>query len=195
MVPDVLGGMHMRRFLLAAALLVLTTVAIRANVGPISGPWTGSNQFSITSGVVSIICGVTTDVGLTDCAQSWTATQTFASVLGSKGNAGSDISGTSYTLNSPGGIHSNNSDCGKLLVFTSSSPVTLTLDGTASVTCATSILQTGTGLITLANSAGSSFHSLLNGTQTAGQYAYMAVQAYENSDGSHAVFVLTGSYQ
>lgn len=157
---------------------------------------TVGTNLQLSTGTLSVKgCGLTT-IGFTDCAQTWTALQTFRSVLGSEGNGVADISGTAYTINSPGGVHSANSDCGRTLVFTSASPVTVTLDDTASTQCAIDMIQDGAGLVTMTTTGtNATLNNEFNATQSTGQYAHFGLQTYRNSDGGHAVYLLMGMVQ
>ena len=170
----------------ATLLLTFTAVGLRANIGPISGPLTFSSQFFFTSGVISLVCGSGSSAGLLDCTQTWTAPQTFNTVYGSLGNSGAVISGTSYTISQAG-------DCGRTLVFTSSSPIDLTTDPTAPANrCAIAVEQKGSGVVTIVDGGAATHHSRLNWTGTAGQYSYLGLVVDGNSDGSSATYLLTG---
>lgn len=169
---------------------VSITIPAADLLGGAAGTFTSvsvGTNLDLTAGTLSVKpCGATT-IGFTDCVQTWTAFQTFGSVGGSLGNDGAVIAGTSYTLNS-----GTESDCGRMLVFTSNSSITLTTDPTSPVNCAIGILQLGTGIITIADGGGATHHSRLNFTGSAGQYGYFGLVVYQNSGGSSAVYVITG---
>lgn len=81
-------------------------------------------------------------------ANLWTALQTFADVTGSIGNAGAVVSGTTYTFVA--------GDCGKTVVFTSSSAVTATIPAAivpATTVCAMVVLQAGTAKVSVNGTA------------------------------------------
>jgi hypothetical protein len=119
-----------------------------------------------TSGTLAVTCANEAKLNV---ANAWTATQTFAGVLG-----GADTqSGTTYTLVA--------SDCGKTVVFTSASAVTVTIPASivpaSGTACAIAILQSGAGQVAVNGTAVSaatlvSAHSY---TKTFGQNAMIGL--------------------
>jgi len=110
-----------------------------------------------------------TDVLNAGCLPSdnvWAGNNTFATVYGTIRT----VAGTTDTLLP--------SDCGKSVIYTSSSPVTVTTFASAapvSGACAMAIVQKGTGSVTIANGAGATQVSAHSCTKTFGQYALLSL--------------------
>lgn len=111
---------------------------------------------------------------------SWTGAQTFGPVIGGTNSQ----SGTTYTLAA--------TDCGKTLIFTNSSAVTLTTLNSLVVGCSIAVEQKGTGQVTIANGSGATSGSSHSFTKTYGQKAIIGLFVDENSGGSAANFNITG---
>lgn len=110
----------------------------------------------------------------------WSATQTFAGVLGTV----TTQSGTTYTLAA--------SDCGTTIRFTNSSPITLTVPDDLVTGCSVAVLQVDAGQVTVSASGGATVVSRQNFTKTSGQWAMIGLTVDSNSGGSAAHYVLTG---
>lgn len=139
-----------------------------------SCPDTGGNHLNYVDGT-GITCGTEAPTGT---AQSWTAEQTFAAV---KGTART-VSGTTDTILS--------SDCGKTIVFTSGSAITLTtlasiVSGTE--TCSIAVNQAGAGQVTVSNGGGATQVSYSGCTKTAGQYATLSLFIQPNSASQYQI--------
>jgi hypothetical protein len=115
-----------------------------------------------------------------DGANTWSGTQTFGAVVGSINTQ----SGTTYTLQA--------SDCGKTILFTSGSGISLTTLNSLAAGCSIAVEQGGAGQITIANGSGATSHSAHNYTKTFGQYAILGLFVDTNSGGSAANFIITG---
>lgn len=144
----------------------------------ISGISLGSNLNNLTHG--STLTGTlyngsaavsNWDIDLTH-ANAWSGQQTFAAV---KGTA-STQAGTSYPIQT--------SDCGKTIVFTSSSAITVTtlaaiVSGTE--VCAIAIRQKGTGQVTISDGAGATHGSANGWTKTRTQYSLIGLTVEPDS--------------
>lgn len=112
---------------------------------------------------------------------TWSGTQTFGTVVGTINTQ----SGTTYTLAA--------TDCGKTILFTSASAITLTTLNSLSAGCAIAVEQGAAGQITVANGASATLTSAHSYTKTfnaAGAIIGLFVDT--NAGGSAAHFVLTG---
>lgn len=104
-----------------------------------------------------------------DGANSWSGTQTFAAAIGST----NEQSGTTYTLAA--------SDCGKTVIFTAATTVTVTIPASiapaAGNSCHTALWQQGAGSVVVTGSAVAAATRVSYGgfTQTAGQYAILGI--------------------
>lgn len=79
---------------------------------------------------------------------AWTGSHTFGQTYGGIGNGGAPVSGTPYTVAA--------TDCGKFIIFTSNSAVTVTVPSAivpASGVCPIGILQFGTAKVSVNGSA------------------------------------------
>ena len=113
-------------------------------------------------------------------ANTWTGPQTFGEVIGTV----STQAGASYTLTA--------SNCGTTILFTNSSPVTVTTLNSLPVGCSIGIEQAGAGQVTIAAGTGATQHSAHNFTKTFGQYAIIGLFVDTNSGGSAADIIITG---
>lgn len=104
--------------------------------------------------------------------------------LGTTLSSTNSQSGTTYTLAA--------TDCGKTILFTSGSAVTVTTLNSISVGCYINILQGGAGQITIANGSGATSHSAHAYTKTYAQYSMIGLFVDANSDGSAADFIILG---
>lgn len=112
--------------------------------------------------------------------QTWTGTQTFGPVVGTINTQ----SGTTYTLAA--------SDCGKTILFTSGSAITLTTLNSLSAGCAIAVEQGGAGQVTIANGSGATSHSAHSFTKTFAQYAIIGLFVDTNAGGTAADIIITG---
>ena len=119
-------------------------------------------------------------VPLLNGTNTWSATQTFAGVMGTV----STQSGTTYTLAA--------TDCGTTIRFTSNSAVTVTAPNSLAAGCAIAIIQRGSGAVTVSAAAGATVDSRQSYTKTAGQKAMIGLTVDSNSGGSSAVYLLSG---
>ena len=119
-----------------------------------------------------------------DNNNTWSGAQTFGTVIGTV-NLQSGV--TSYTLLA--------SDCGKTVQFDSASAITVTTLATIGVGCALAVEQLGIGLISIADGAGSSHHSVNGFNKTAGQWAILGLFVDANPGGSAATYNVTGDGQ
>jgi len=111
---------------------------------------------------------------------TWTGAQSFGEVVGTV----STQAGTSYT--------SAATDCGTTVLFTSSSPVTVTTLNSLPVGCSIAIEQGGAGQVTIAAGTGATQHSAHSYTKTYGQYAILGLFVDTNVGGSAADIIITG---
>ena len=101
---------------------------------------------------------------------------------GGRGN--NTQSGTTYTLAA--------TDCGKTVIFTSGSSITLTTLNSLPVGCSIAVEQAGVGQITVSAGSGATQHSAHSYTKTFGQYAILGLFVDTNSGGSSADLIITG---
>lgn len=162
------------------------------------GSSTGATTFtSANSGASNFTLTIPANTGTLaelNLAQSFTATQTFATIGGYKANIGTQ-SGTSCTLadgsSGCGGVSSG--DCGIFITFSSNSTVTVTLPNSLPAGCQVALTQNGTGSVTLSAASGATLNSPHSFTgKTAGQFSTIGVTVETNSGGSSAVYKLTG---
>lgn len=92
--------------------------------------------------------------------------------------------GTSYTL--------QESDRGKVVELNNGSPIALTADPTLDADFACTIVQMGTGVVTVASSGGGAVVNRQSQFDTAGQYATCGIYCTANAGGSAAQFVFYG---
>lgn len=138
-------------------------------------------------GAINLNCGSLSDSGTAcpantgssghtlpflDIANSFSGQQTFASVIGTSRT----VSGTTDVLSS--------SDCGKTIIYTAATAVTVTTF--ASVvsgvnTCSIALLQEGAGAVSIADGSGATHVSARACTKTSAQYATMGLFVHANS--------------
>lgn len=183
----------------AALTANLPVIGGGAGVCPAVGSVTGNTtKFVTNTGTNTSGHGVSWDASgnlvdnanavFTNVASVFTAQQTFATTFGTQNLQGGAV--TSYTIQS--------TDCGKPLLFTSSSAVTVTLPGTIAVPCTLEVGQGGAGQVSFVLGAG----ALGNGsggpanphnfTKTFAKDARVGLQVDTNSGGTTAHWVLTG---
>ncbi|GGD45659.1 hypothetical protein [Pseudoxanthomonas indica] len=92
--------------------------------------------------------------------------------------------GTTYTLQA--------SDCGKVVEFTNSSAVTVTLPNNLAAHFTCSIVQAGSGQVTLSAASGATLRNRQSHTKTAGQWGWLSTYVRANSGGSAAEYVMSG---
>lgn len=130
-------------------------------------------------------------------AQTWTATQVFATIGSYLANVQS-FSGTSctFTGTSNAGCSAftgGNGDCGTFVSFTSASGITVTISSSLPVGCQVALEQNGAGTVSLSAGSGATLHTAHSFTgTTAGQYSTIGITVTANSGGSAAVAVMTG---
>lgn len=110
----------------------------------------------------------------------WVATG-LGALLGNKINV---QTGTSYSLSA--------ADAEKIVECSNASPFTLTLPNNLKQGFTCSVAQKGANLVTFSAASGATMHNRNGHTRTAGQYAVCNLYVTSNSDGSSAVYVLTG---
>lgn len=115
-----------------------------------------------------------------DGNNTWAGIQTFGPVLGSV----TAQSGTTYILSL--------TDCGKTIVFSNNSPITLTTLNSLPIGCSIAIEQGGDGQVTIVPGAGTAQHSPHSYTRTYGRYAILGLFVDGNEGGSAADIVITG---
>lgn len=93
-------------------------------------------------------------------------------------------SGTTYTT--------VDADCGKTIICTNASAITLTMHAGAAVGFNCTIIQGGAGAITFAAGSGATLHILSGHTKTGGQYAMCSAIVKSNA-GSAAIFNIGGA--
>lgn len=177
----------MRRLLIALTAFTLLWSPAKAADSTVTAltaasALTGSELFYCVQSAADRKCTGTQVLSLVIAtANTWTATQTFGTVVGSV-NA---QAGTTYTL-AP-------TDCGKTVVITNAGAITLTTLNSLAIGCAISVEQGGAGQITVANGAGATLTSAHSYTKTfnaAGAIIGLFVDT--NAGGTAAHFVLTG---
>lgn len=122
-------------------------------------------------------------VPLLNGANTWSATQTFATIAGYLANVTTQA-GTTYTLTS--------TDCGTLIRTTSNSAVTVTAPNNLAVGCEVAIAQIGAGQVTVSAAAGATVASAHSFTKTFGQSAMIGLAIDANSGGAAAHYIFSG---
>lgn len=92
--------------------------------------------------------------------------------------------GTAYTV--------DESWCGRMAQFTSSSTITVTLPSTIRFGCNIDMEQDGSGKVTPSAGSGATLHNKGSFTGTSGQYAVITVGVWSNSNGQSAEWILAG---
>ncbi len=140
-------------------------------IGAISGTGTAVTASTGTSGHT---------LPFLDGANTFSGTQTFGAVM-STVNA---QTGTTYTLLS--------SDCGKTVLITNASAITVTAPNNLAIGCHVAIVQGGAGQITISAQAGGTLVSAHSYTKTFGQRAGIGLSVLTNAGGSAAEWYLFG---
>jgi hypothetical protein len=83
-------------------------------------------------------------------------------------------------------------DAGANITFTNSSNITVTLPNSLGVGFTVNLLQQNMGQVQCAAAAGATVTNLNNYSATAGTYAMITLEVYANSDGSSAVYGVSG---
>ena len=139
-------------------------------------------------GAVGTACAINTGtsgatIPLLSGANTWGGTQTFGTTISSINTQ----SGTTYTLAA--------TDCGKTLLFTSASAVTLTTLNSLPAGCYLNIEQGGAGAVTVSSGSGATLHSAHSYTKTFAQYSLIGLFVDTNSGGTSADYILYGDGQ
>lgn len=111
---------------------------------------------------------------------TFSGTQTFGTVLGTVNTQ----SGTTYTLAA--------TDCGKTILFTNASAVTVTTLNSLTPGCSIAIEQGAAGQITVANGSGATLTSAHSYTKTFNAVGAIIGLFVDTGTGANAHFVLTG---
>jgi hypothetical protein len=111
---------------------------------------------------------------------NFSATATFGPVM----TAVNAQTGTTYTLLA--------TDCGKTVLITNASAITVTAPNNLSVGCHIAVVQGGAGQITISPQAGGTLVSAHSYTKTFGQRAGIGLSVLTNSGGSAAEWYLFG---
>jgi hypothetical protein len=111
---------------------------------------------------------------------TFSGTQTFGTVLGTVNTQ----SGTTYTLAA--------TDCGKTILFTNASAITLTTLNSLTPGCAIAVEQGAAGQITVANGSGATLDSAHSYTKTFNAVGAIIGLFVDTGTGANAHFVLTG---
>jgi hypothetical protein len=111
---------------------------------------------------------------------TWSGTQTFGTVLGTVNTQ----SGTTYTLAA--------TDCGKTILFTNASAITLTTLNSLTPGCSIAVEQGAAGQITVANGSGATLTSAHSYTKTFNAVGAIIGLFVDTGTGANAHFVLTG---
>ncbi len=165
--------------------------AANGGAGTITGALKGNGSGTVSQAACADLSngatGCSTAIGtsgatlpLLNGTNTWSGTQTFGAVVGSV-NA---QSGTTYTLAA--------TDCGKTVVITNASAITLTTLNSLPVGCAIAVEQGGAGQITVANGASATLTSAHSYTKTFNAAGAMIGLFVDTNAGSAAHFVLTG---
>jgi hypothetical protein len=94
------------------------------------------------------------------------------------------VSGTTYTLAA--------TDCGKTVVITNASAITLTTLNSIPAGCAIAVEQGGAGQITVANGSGATLTSAHSYTKTFNAAGAIIGLFVDTNSGTNAHYVLTG---
>lgn len=138
----------------------------------------GGTAFASAAGAASGSSGHT--LPFLDGTNTFSGTQTFGSVVG----AINIQVGTTYTLAA--------TDCGKTVLITNASAITLTTLNSIPAGCAISVEQGGAGQITVANGAGATLTSAHSFTKTFNAVGAIIGLFVDTNSGAAAHFVLTG---
>ena len=95
------------------------------------------------------------------------------------------------TLSQARPTHCVAGDCGKTIIITNASAITLTTLNSLPIGCAIAVEQGGAGQITVANGSGATNHSAHSYTKTSAQWAIIGLFVIQLS-GTAAVFNISG---
>ena len=178
----------------AVASTVVTAIANATNGtgGLLTQPGAAANLLLKSGGTTSApVASSITDNGTTvSTAENVTITGTTTDLTGTTlktgiVNGGTNAqSGTTYTLAA--------SDCGKTIIATNASAITITTLNSLAVGCAIAIEQGGAGQITISAGSGATQHCAHTYTKTFGQWAIIGLFVDANSGGTAAVINITG---
>src|SRR5690606_17605781 len=93
--------------------------------------------------------------------------------------------GTSYTLQA--------SDAGKLVALNNASAITLTVPETLDPGFSCILYQQGAGAFTVTAGGNTVLENISSAATSAGQYAQVTLFVRANSDGTHAIAVISGN--
>ena len=153
------------------------------------------------SGTVATLPANTGTVAELNLAQSFTATQTFATIGGYIANVGPTTS-TACTLTSSGSagcssLTNGQGDCGTFIKHTANTQMVVTIPATLAVGCQVAFEDGGTfgadGVVLNGSAVTpATLHSAHSYTGTDAQYSVVGITIDANSGGSSAIAVLTG---
>ncbi len=160
----------------AALSLLNSPQLLAAAVSPVQSITCSAGQFInqlAATGIFTCSAAATTSGN-----NSWSGTNTFGPV---KGTART-VSGTSDTILS--------TDCGKAIVYTSASAVTLTtlasiVSGTD--TCSIAVFQSGAGTVTISDGVGATHAGVGSCTATSAQFAIMELFIEPNNPSKYII--------
>jgi len=139
---------------------------------------------------VSIISG-TGDIALTSADKITISASSGSQTNGTGGVVdftGSQIENFKASIYEDSGHHTLTAgENGKIIVFTSSSNVTLTVPTNLAIGFNCLIIQEGTGVVSITAAAGSTVRNRNSHVKTAGQYAVMSLLSYSNN-----IFISSG---
>lgn len=124
---------------------------------------------------------ILTKIDGTDYNTEWVSLQT--AVLGVKATF-NDQTGTTYTLQA--------SDNAKLVTLTNGSAITVTLPNDLPVGFQCALMQGGAGQVSFTAASGATLRNRSSQTKMAAIYAACSLFVTENTDGTHAVYLLGG---
>lgn len=165
--------------------------AANGGAGTISGALKGNGSGTVSQAACADLSngatGCSTATGtsgatlpLLNGTNTFSGTQTFGTVIGGT-NA---QSGTTYTLAA--------TDCGKTVIATNASAITITTLNSLGIGCAIAIEQGGAGQITIAAGSGATQHSAHSYTKTFAQYSIIGLFVDTNAGGTAADLIITG---
>jgi len=113
-------------------------------------------------------------------AHTWSATQTFTSVLGTVKTE----TGTADTLDA--------ADCGKIIRYTNAANITVTLPDSLPAGCSMALIQRGAGQIIPTVSGGATLTSARGYTKSFGLNAMIGLTIDSNAGGTAAAYIFSG---
>lgn len=154
----------------------------------------GSGNFlagTVGSGLQQV--GGTLSSTVTSTANTFSATQTFATIGGYLANVATNAT-TACTLGTTSGGCSGftSGDCGTEVIFNNASAVVVTLPNTLPVGCQVAIKQYGTGRVSLTAGAGATLQSPHSFTGTYARYSTIGISIDQNAGGTAAIGTFTG---